>query len=79
MHVELQTMKDMKVYKVTKLLEGHKAISCCLVIEFKEDNKKGSVYKAHLVAQGFSQVLGIDYGATFTSIVKPAMVKLLKW
>ena len=77
MKTERQTMKDMNVYKVAELPEGRKAIGCRWVLEFKEDNKGGSVYKARLVAQGFSQVPGIDYGATFAPVIKPATVRLL--
>lgn len=77
MRTELQTMKDMKVYKVTKLPEGRKAKGCRWVLEFKEDNKGGSAYKACLVTQGFSQVPGVNYGATFAPVVKPATVRLL--
>ena len=77
MKTELQTMKDMNVDKVAELPEGHKAIRCCWVLEFKEDNKGSSVYKAWLVTQGFSQVPWIDYGATFTPVIKPALVQLL--
>ena len=74
---ELQTMKDMAVYKVLKLPEGRKAIGCQWVLEVKEDNKGGLVYKAQLVAQGFSQVPRVDYGATFAPIIKPTSVRLL--
>ena len=77
MKTELQTMKDMNVYEITELPEGRKAIGCPWVLEFKDDNKGGSVYKAQLVAQGFSQVPGIDYGATFAPVIKPATVRLL--
>jgi hypothetical protein len=77
MQTELTTMKDMNVYKVAELPKGRKAIGCRWVLEFKEDNKGGSVYKARLVAQGFSQVPGVDYGATFAPVIKPASVRLL--
>jgi hypothetical protein len=77
MKTELQTMKEMGVYKLAKIPKGCKAIGCRWVLEFKEDNKGGSVFKAHLVAQGFSQVLGVDYGATFAPVIKPASVHLL--
>ena len=60
MKTELQTMKDMNIYEIAELPEGCKAIGCRWVLEFKDDNKGGSVYKAQLVAQGFSQVPGID-------------------
>ena len=34
-------------------------------------------YKAHLVAQGFSQVKGIDYNKTFAPITKFNSIRLL--
>ena len=77
MKAELQTMKEMCIYKFTKLPEGHKAIGCHWVLEFKEDNKGGSVFKAHLVAQGFSQVPCVNYSATFAPVIKPASVCLI--
>lgn len=67
-------MKDMSVYKLTALPPNHKAIRCHWVLEFKEDNKGGSIYKARLVTQGFLQVLGVDYGAIFAPVIEPASV-----
>ena len=46
MQTELNTMKEMNVYKVAELPTGCKAIGCRWVLEFKEDNKGGPVYKA---------------------------------
>lgn len=43
----------------------------------KEDNKGGSAYKARLVTQGFSQIPGVDYGATFTPVLKTASLRLI--
>lgn len=77
MKAELQTMKDMGVYRLTKLPPGRKAIGCRWVLEFKEDNKGGPVQKARLVAQGFSQVPGVDYSATFAPVIKTASVRLI--
>lgn len=70
-------MSDMKVYKVTSLPDGRRAIGNCWVLEFKEDNKGGPIHKAHLVAQGFSQIPGVDYSATFTPIIKTASMCLI--
>ena len=74
---ELQTMEDMSVYEIAELPEGCKAIGCRWVLEFKDDNKGGSAYKAQLIAQGFLQVPGVDCGATFTPVIKPVTVRLL--
>src|SRR6267154_2137373 len=49
----------------------------CWVLEFMEDNKGGSMYKACLVTQGFSQILGVDYGATFAPVIKTASVRFI--
>jgi hypothetical protein len=47
------------------------------VLEFKEDNKGGSAYKVCLIAQGFSQIPGVNYGATFAPVIKTASVHFI--
>jgi len=77
MKMELQTMKEMGVYELTQLPAGRKAIGNRWVLEFKDDNKGGPVQKARLVAQGFSQVPGVDYSATFAPVIKTASVRFI--
>jgi hypothetical protein len=77
MKAELHTMKDMGVYKLTKLPEGRKVIGNRWVLEFKEDNKGGPIHKARLVAQGFSQVPGVDFSTTFAPVIKTASVRFI--
>jgi hypothetical protein len=49
-------MSHMQVCELVPLPEDRKANGCWWVLEFKEDQKGGPVFKARLVAQGFSQV-----------------------
>ena len=78
MEKELGDLERMGVYKdvsVEGLLEGKKPISCQWVYEFKLSESGGPpIYKAHLVAQGFSQVPFVDYGATFAPVAKSITV-----
>jgi hypothetical protein len=77
MQVELGIMKEMNVYCVVPLPEGHKVIRNRWVLEFKQDNKGGLVYKVCLVAQGCSQIPGVDFGATFAPILKTLSIHLI--
>jgi hypothetical protein len=77
MRKELGIMKEMCVYKLSSLPLGRKAIGNRWVLEFKDDNKGGPTHKARLVAQGFSQIPGVDYGATFAPVLKTASVRLI--
>jgi hypothetical protein len=57
---------------------GKNLIDCKWVykVKYKID---GSIdrYKAHLIAKGFKQRLGIDYDDTFSLIVKSATIRLI--
>lgn len=72
MQTELGIMKEMQVYRVVALQEGNR-----WVLEFKKDNKGGSAYKACLVAQGCSQIPGVEFGATFAPILKTSSIQLI--
>ena len=34
-------------------------------------------YKARLIAKGFHQVTGVDYGETFSPVIKPTKVRIV--
>ena len=73
---ELEDLRSMGVYEDAEALpEGKKAIGCRWVYEFKINQSGGPpLYKAHLVAQGFSQVPFVDYGVTFAPVAKSVTV-----
>ena len=75
---ELEMLRNMGVYVDEELPEGRKAIGNRWVFEFKLDVDGGPpIYKARLVAQGFSQVPFVDYDATFAPVAKSASVRFV--
>jgi len=68
---EIDALIENQTWELAKLPPGRKAIGSrwVFLIKHKAD---GSVerYKARLVAQGFSQRPGLDYGETFASTIK---------
>lgn len=78
MDKELRTMKEMGVWRLVEPPAGRKLVGNRWVFEFKPvDLKGGSKYKARLVAQGFSQVPGVDFHQTYAPVARQASVKLL--
>jgi hypothetical protein len=77
MHKEMNLMLEMQVYELVPLPAGRRAIGCRWVLEFKEDLKGGPVFKARLVAQGFSQIPGVDFGRTFAPVAKSTSIRVL--
>ena len=53
---ELEALCQCNIFELTNLPKGHKTIGCRWVFDVKSDRQK----EARLVAQGFSQVEGID-------------------
>jgi hypothetical protein len=71
-------MWDLKTHCLMPLLEGRKAIGSRWIFSVKSD-EDGNVtrHKARFVAQGYTQVEGIDYTETFTAITKYNTVWIL--
>jgi len=68
---EMQSIKSNKVWSLVEPVKDRKPIKTKWVFKRKY-NADGSVntYKARLVAQGFSQKLGIDYEETFSPVAR---------
>ena len=63
---ELEFLQKRNVFELTDLPKGRKSIGCRWVFNVKTDSQK----KARLVAQGFSQVEGIDFNELFSPVVR---------
>ena len=75
---EMKSLKDNKVWELTTLPPGKKAIGCKWVYKVKT-NSDGSIerYKARLVAQGFNQKFGSDYDETFCLVIRLESLRTL--
>ena len=72
-HTEIQSIKQCNVYDLVELPKGRKAIRCRWVFLEKSDLWKN----AHLVAQGFSQVEGINFNKVFSPVVRSETVRII--
>lgn len=74
----MKSLNEHKVWELTDLPPGKKAITCKWVFKAKLDGE-GLVhtYKARLVARGFSQHYGEDYDETFAPVVKHEIIRVL--
>ena len=63
---EMESLDKRDVFELTDLPKGCKTIGCRWVFDIKSDGCK----RARLVAQGFSQVEGVDYDELFSPVVQ---------
>ena len=70
MYEEINMLKEWGTWVTKDLPEGRKAIGCRWTYVIKT-SPQGKIlcYKARLVAQGFSQIPGIDFSDTFSPTV----------
>ena len=76
MNSEISSLNENDTWTLEYLPEGHKAIPCKWVYKIKQ-NPDGSIdkYKARLVIKGCSQRKGIDYGETFSPVVRTSSIR----
>ena len=78
MQAEIAALQSQGTWSLVSLPPHKNIVGCKWIFKIKK-HVDGSVacHKARLVAQGFSQELGQDYGETFSPVVKPTTVRLV--
>lgn len=78
MQAELSALEENRIWELTALPKGKKAIDSKWGHKIKY-NVNGSVdkYKPRLVAKGYNQEFGIDSHISFSPVAKMVMVRLL--
>jgi len=75
---ELETLRQAGTWELAEALVGSNIIGSKWVFRAKKDAAGNVIcYKAHLIAQGFSQVPGVDYFDTFAPVAKLAAIRLV--
>ncbi|WJZ87835.1 hypothetical protein VitviT2T_007185 [Vitis vinifera] len=75
---EMVALHSNDTWDLVVLPSGKLTVGCCWVYTIKV-SPDGQVdrLKAHLVAKGYTQVYGSDYGDTFSPVAKIAYIRLL--
>ena len=75
---EFSALRETNTWTLVPRPPGVNLVSCKWIFKTKH-RPDGSIdkHKARLVARGFTQQHGIDYGDTFSPVVKPATVRLV--
>nr|GFA60374.1 retrotransposon protein, putative, Ty1-copia subclass [Tanacetum cinerariifolium] len=78
MNEEMQSMKDNDVWVLVELPPNARTIGSKWIFKKKTD-MDGAVYifKAHLVAKGFTQTYGVDYEETFSPVADIRAIRIL--
>jgi hypothetical protein len=76
--VELDSLKQNHTWILSPLPKDRKLVKSKWIFKIKH-KVDGNIfkYKARLVTKGFTQLLGIDYGETFSATVKINSIQIL--
>nr|GEY45738.1 hypothetical protein [Tanacetum cinerariifolium] len=78
MNVEMQSMKDNRVWVLVELPPNGKTVGCKWLLKKKTDmDRVVHTYKACLVAKGYTQTQGIDYEETFSPVADIRAIRIL--
>ncbi|GJZ48487.1 retrotransposon protein, putative, ty1-copia subclass [Tanacetum coccineum] len=78
MNAEIQSMMDNMVWVLVDIPPGCKTVGSKWIFK-KKTNMDGIVHtnKAHLVAKGYTQLYGVDYEETFSSVTDIRAIRIL--
>ena len=75
---EMAALHSNGTWDLVDLPSGKSTVGCCWVYTVKVDlDGQVDCLKAHLVAKGYTQVYGSNYGDTFSPVAKIVFVRLL--
>ena len=78
MDKEIAQFQTRRTYQLTDPPPGRKAIGCRWVFRLKlDENGQVIKHKARLVAQGFSQVPGLDFYDTFAPVIRMDSLRMI--
>ena len=78
MNEEIEALRAQGTWTLESLPSHKNLVDCKWIFKIKR-HADGSIarHKARLVAQGFIQEPGIDYGKTFSPMVKPTTIRVV--